>query len=56
MGARPVRAPRRDPRGRLVADPDALDGRQNDTYADDEGISGGAAGAEEAAVHVVEEP
>ena len=42
--------------GRLVADPDALDGRQNDTYADDEGISGGAAGAEEAAVHVVEEP
>src|SRR5690606_31781718 len=42
--------------GRLVADPDALDGRQNGTYADDEGISGGAAGAEEAAVHVVEEP
>jgi len=42
--------------GRLVADPDALDGRQNDTYADDEGISGAGASAEEAAVHVVEEP
>jgi hypothetical protein len=42
--------------GRLTADPDALDGRQNDTYADDEGISGAGASAEEAAVHIVEEP
>jgi hypothetical protein len=42
--------------GRLVADTDALDGRANDTYAEDQGISGGAASAEEAAVHVVEEP
>ena len=42
--------------GRLVADTDALDGRSNDTYAEDEGISGGASSAEEAAVHVVEEP
>ncbi|WP_369824618.1 DUF5709 domain-containing protein [Cellulosimicrobium sp. CUA-896] len=33
-----------------------MDGRQNDTYADDEGIAGAGASAEEAAVHVVEEP
>ena len=52
----PAERPDETRAGRLVADPDALDGRQNDTYADDEGISGGAAGAEEAAVHVVEEP
>ena len=42
--------------GRLVADADALDGRVNDTYADDAGIDGAAASAEEAAVHIVEEP
>jgi len=43
-----------DPRsGRLEADADALDGRGNDLFADDEGVAGGAASAEEAAVHVV---
>lgn len=41
--------------GRLVADPYALDGRINDIYANDAGIDGGAASAEEAAVHIVDE-
>ncbi|ROS76810.1 DUF5709 domain-containing protein [Cellulomonas sp. PhB143] len=41
--------------GRLAEDPDAAEGRQNDLYADDAGIDGGAAGAEEASVHVVDE-
>lgn len=42
--------------GRLVADDDALEGHQvNDTFAEDVGIDGGAASAEEAAVHVIEE-
>lgn len=45
-----------DRAGRLVADPDALDGRTNDTFADDVGLAGGAASAEEAAVHLVDEP
>lgn len=45
-----------DRAGRLVADADALDGRPNDTYAEDAGVAGGAASAEEAAVHVIEEP
>lgn len=45
-----------DRAGRLVADPDALDGRVNDTFAEDTGVDGGAASAEEAAVHIVEEP
>lgn len=41
--------------GRLTADTDALDGRENDTYADDDGFAGGAASAEEAAVHVIDD-
>jgi Family of unknown function (DUF5709) len=45
-----------DRAGRLVANVDALDGRANDAFADDEGIAGGAASAEEAAVHIVDEP
>jgi len=45
-----------DRAGRLVADADALDGRVNDTFADDAGVAGGAASAEEAAVHIVDEP
>jgi hypothetical protein len=45
-----------DRAGRLVADPDALDGRVNDTFAEDAGVDGGAASAEEAAVHIVDEP
>jgi hypothetical protein len=52
----PLARPDESRAGRLVADTDALDGRANDTYAEDEGISGGASSAEEAAVHVVEEP
>lgn len=42
--------------GRIVADREALDGREKDTYAEDAGIDGAGATAEEAAVHVVEEP
>ncbi|SDC29470.1 hypothetical protein SAMN05216410_1579 [Sanguibacter gelidistatuariae] len=45
-----------DRAGRLVADSDALDGRVNDTFAEDEGVAGGAATAEEAAMHVIQEP
>lgn len=45
-----------DRAGRLVSDPDALNGRENDSFAQDAGIAGGAASAEEAAVHVIEEP
>lgn len=41
--------------GRISADGDALDGRENDVYALDEGISGAAASAEEAALHVVDD-
>ncbi|PJI94891.1 DUF5709 domain-containing protein [Luteimicrobium subarcticum] len=40
--------------GRLAEDPDAI-GRGNDVFATDEGISGAAASAEEAAVHVVDD-
>lgn len=43
--------------GRLVADDDAFEGHQvNDTFAEEVGIDGGAASAEEAAVHVIDEP
>ena len=42
--------------GRLVVDDDALPENQgNDTYAEDVGIDGGAATAEEAAVHIIDE-
>jgi hypothetical protein len=44
-----------DRAGRIAEDDDALDGRGNDVFAVDEGISGAGAGAEEAAVHVVED-
>ncbi len=50
----PDDAPAGDPdrSGRLVADgPDTGDGRQQDLFAGDVGIDGGAASAEEAAVH-----
>ncbi|WP_407344791.1 DUF5709 domain-containing protein [Pengzhenrongella phosphoraccumulans] len=43
--------------GRLVADDDALDGhRPNDVFAQDVGVDGAGASAEEAAVRVVDEP
>ena len=45
-----------DRAGRIVSDADALDGRANDSYAQDAGVAGGAASAEEAAVHVIDEP
>lgn len=46
-----------DRAGRLVEDDDALEGhRPNDTFAHDVGIAGGAATAEEAAMHIVREP
>jgi hypothetical protein len=44
-----------DRAGRLAEDDDALDGLGNDVFATDEGISGAGAGAEEAAVHVIED-
>lgn len=46
-----------DRAGRLVADDDALDGhRPNDSFADDVGLSGGAASAEEAAMRIIKPP
>ncbi|GII98683.1 hypothetical protein CLV28_0449 [Sediminihabitans luteus] len=49
-------APRDERRaGRLAEDPDAADGRQNDLYAEDAGIDGAGASAEEASMHVVDE-
>ena len=45
-----------DRAGRLVADDAAVESGGNDMFAIDEGISGGAASAEEAAVRIVEEP
>lgn len=42
--------------GRLVPDSDALEGRENDTFADAVSMDVDAASAEEAAVHVVDEP
>ncbi len=41
--------------GRLAEDDDAADGRDNDVYGVDEGISGAGASAEEAAVHLVDD-
>jgi hypothetical protein len=45
-----------DRAGRLTADPDSTQGKDNDVFAEDVGIDGAAASAEEAAVHVVDEP
>ncbi|MGO1315978.1 MAG: DUF5709 domain-containing protein [Cellulomonadaceae bacterium] len=44
-----------DRAGRLEEDAEALDGRGNDVFADDDGVAGGAATAEEAAMHVEDE-
>lgn len=45
-----------DRAGRLVQDDDALEGhRGNDTFARDAGLAGGAASAEEAAMHIVKD-
>lgn len=54
----PRPAPGREPdrAGRLVEDDDAVDAGVNDQFAVDAGVSGGAASAEEAAVHVVDDP
>ncbi|WP_043600822.1 DUF5709 domain-containing protein [Cellulomonas flavigena] len=41
--------------GRLVADDDAVEAHGTDGFAIDAGVAGGAASAEEAAVHLVEE-
>lgn len=41
--------------GRLVQDGDAVSAGMTDTFAIDAGVSGGAASAEEAAVHIIEE-
>ncbi|WP_286218394.1 DUF5709 domain-containing protein [Paraoerskovia sediminicola] len=41
--------------GRLAENSDAAEGRQNDLYADDAGIDGAGASAEEASVHIVDE-
>ncbi|MFH9133810.1 DUF5709 domain-containing protein [Streptomyces sp. NPDC017524] len=51
----PLAAAEREPRaGRLSAADDTA-GRENDVFAEDVGIDGGAASAEEAAVHVAGE-
>jgi hypothetical protein len=42
-----------DRAGRLVEDDDAVEAGGNDQFADDAGIDGGAASAEEAAVHLI---
>lgn len=42
--------------GRLEEDDDAVDSGASDTFAVDVGVSGGAATAEEAAVHVIPDP
>lgn len=44
-----------DRAGRLVEDDEAVEAGGNDEFAIDAGISGGAATAEEAAVHLIEE-
>lgn len=49
----PSRQP--DRAGRLVEDDGAVESGGNDTFAVDAGVDGGAAGAEEAAVHVVDD-
>lgn len=41
--------------GRLVEDDDAVEAGGTDSFAIDAGVSGGAASAEEAAIHLVEE-
>ncbi|GIG39011.1 DUF5709 domain-containing protein [Cellulomonas phragmiteti] len=41
--------------GRLLSDDAALDAGVNDEFAIDAGVAGGAASAEEAAVHLIEE-
>lgn len=54
-GGEPLEASEREPRaGRLSAADDAA-GRENDVFAEDVGVDGGAASAEEAAVHVTDE-
>jgi hypothetical protein len=49
--------PSREPgrAGRLVADEDAVRAGGNDEFALDSGVAGGAASAEEAAVHLIED-
>ena len=51
-------SPDREPyrAGRLEEDDDAVDAGGTDQFATDVGVSGGAASAEEAAVHVVPDP
>jgi hypothetical protein len=41
--------------GRLIEDDNAVDAGGNDSFAIDAGVSGGAASAEEAAIHLIEE-
>lgn len=53
---RPADASRQTDRaGRLAEDDDAVEAGGNDQFAVDSGVDGGAASAEEAAVHLVEE-
>lgn len=42
--------------GRLEADDDAVEAGGTDLFAQDDGVAGGAASAEEAAVHIVPDP
>lgn len=49
----PSREP--DRAGRLLEDDDAVESGGNDQFAIDAGVDGGAASAEEAAIHIVDE-
>lgn len=42
--------------GELAADSIALDGQDNDVFADEQGVPGGQVGAEDAAMHIISEP
>jgi hypothetical protein len=55
--AEPRVDPSREPdrAGRLLEDDDAVESGGNDQFAIDAGVDGGAASAEEAAVHIVDE-
>ncbi|MCG2800293.1 MAG: DUF5709 domain-containing protein [Cellulomonas sp.] len=54
--ARPALNREPDRAGRLIEDDEAVEAGVNDQFAVDAGVAGGAASAEEAAVHVVDDP
>ncbi|WP_405417778.1 DUF5709 domain-containing protein [Streptomyces microflavus] len=52
----PLEGSERAPRAGRLREADDATGRESDVFAEDVGIDGGAASAEEAAVHVTDEP